>query len=188
MIDAALLFIEESLNEYFKYNFDINEDKILSSNILNQDGTLALKEQNKIVATIVNIQEERMLKSGSRVYGEGSFNEKGYYKPPIYLNLYLLFSVQFEPQLLPEGLKFLSILIGYFQMKNVFTSQSSANLPVGIEKIIMEMENLSFQEQNNLWGALGCKYVPSVLYKMRMLTISENVLIQSGTEITSRKG
>jgi len=31
--------------------------------------------------------------------------------------------------------------------------------------------NLDIQALSNLWSALGCKYMPSVVYKVRMLSI-----------------
>jgi hypothetical protein len=45
------------------------------------------------------------------------------------------------------------------------------------------MYNLSFQEQNNLWGSMGAKYVPSVLYKVRMVTIDEGSIVLEVPEI-----
>jgi hypothetical protein len=34
--------------------------------------------------------------------------------------------------------------------------------------------NLSIQEINNVWAILGAKYMPSVVYKMRMVVLQEN--------------
>lgn len=183
MIDHTIGFLTNLINEHFKTRFDLNEDKISFSHVINQDGTSALKEQNRIVASIVNIQEERMNKNGARVFGKGSFNESGFFRPPVHLNLYILFAAHFEPQLYAEGLRFLSIIVAFFQTKNVFRYVDFPELHPSIEKLIFELENLSFQEQNNLWGALGAKYVPSVLYKVRMLSISEEDLLQLGTTI-----
>ncbi|MCF8361007.1 MAG: DUF4255 domain-containing protein [Prolixibacteraceae bacterium] len=186
MINLAVEFIDEIVNEHIKVKFDLNENKLVFSNLVNQDGSLSLKENNKIVASLVSVQEERMNKSSSMKLGQGKFNEQGVFKPPMYINLYILFSVYFEPQLYNEGLKFLSIIISYFQSNNVFTPETYQELDPAIEKLIFEMENMSLQEQNNLWASLGCKYLPSVLFKVRMLTISEDVVIKLGERIKER--
>lgn len=186
MIDQTINFICETINEHLKARFDLNEDKVSFSHVINQDGTSALKEQNRIVASIVNIQEERMNRNGAKVFGKGSFNEKGFFKPPVHLNLYVLFAAHFEPQLYAEGLRFIAIIVALFQTKNVFSYADNPILHPSIDKLIFEMENLSFQEQNNLWGALGAKYVPSVLYKVRMLSISEEDLLILGASIKEK--
>jgi hypothetical protein len=183
MINSVLSFVEKSLNEYIRMRFDLNEDKVIIGNLTTQEGTLAIKDQNKIVLSLVNIQEERMLKGSGKVFSKGSMGESGFSNPPIHLNLYLLFTSYFEQQLFNEGLKFLSLVIGFFQAQNVFNSVDFTEFSFDIEKLVFELENLSFQEQNNLWGSLGCKYIPSVLYKVRMISITENVIQQVGEVI-----
>ena len=36
------------------------------------------------------------------------------------------------------------------------------------------MYTLNFEQINHLWSILGAKYLPSVLYKVRQLTIEED--------------
>ena len=38
------------------------------------------------------------------------------------------------------------------------------------------MVNMSTEKLNNLWATLGAKYIPSVLYKLRMLTFDSSDL------------
>jgi hypothetical protein len=42
---------------------------------------------------------------------------------------------------------------------------------VGIEKLILEMNSLNFDQLNQLWSIIGGKYQPSVVYRMRMVTV-----------------
>jgi hypothetical protein len=182
MIYEALSYVTGALNEYLRIRFDINEDKVIISNLINQDGTSAVKDENKIIFTLVNVQEERMLISGNSVSpgSKGLFSQGN---PSIPLNLFVLISTSFTGALTEEALKFLAVVIGFFQGKNVFTSLNSPGLPLQIGKLIFEMYNLSFQEQNNLWGSMGAKYVPSILYKVRMVTIDEGAIILEIPEI-----
>ena len=55
----------------------------------------------------------------------------------------------------------------------MFTSENSPGLDPRIEKLIVELYSLSFEQQHHLWGILGAKYLPSVMYRVRMITIQE---------------
>jgi hypothetical protein len=39
------------------------------------------------------------------------------------------------------------------------------------------------QEQSNLWSTLGAKYMPSVLYKVRVVTIDQQMLAPETIEV-----
>jgi hypothetical protein len=64
--------------------------------------------------------------------------------------------------------------VAFFQAKPVFTAQGSASFPRELERLSMELVSLDYALLNNLWAALGAKYLPSVVYKARMLTIQES--------------
>jgi hypothetical protein len=78
-----------------------------------------------------------------------------------------------------EALKFISKAIAFFQMQPVFDKQSTPDLDSRIDKLVLDIENLNIQDLSNLWGLLGGKYLPSVYYRVRMVTINpDNVLSQ----------
>ena len=66
--------------------------------------------------------------------------------------------------------------MGYLQQKNVFNRSNTPQLNSDIVKLVFEMENLSTERMNNVWSTLGAKYMPSVMYKMRMLTIDGSIV------------
>jgi hypothetical protein len=43
---------------------------------------------------------------------------------------------------------------------------------------------MSFEQVNHLWSILGGKYLPSVLYKIRQITLDEEATIAGGGIIT----
>ncbi len=45
-----------------------------------------------------------------------------------------------------------------------------------IEKLVFEMASITPEQLNNIWGSLGAKYMPSVVYKVRMLTFDNNIV------------
>ncbi len=120
--------------------------------------------------TLVNIEEDRISKSQDNyIRKEGKII---YQNPKVHLNLYLLFSVQLSTY--SEALKRLSYIIQFFQHRCSFAPLTFPALPAGVEELILDLHTLSLQDMNNLWGILGSKYLPSIMYKMRMITISED--------------
>lgn len=124
--------------------------------------------------TLVNIEEEKIFKTqGHQIVPSPN---GGYYKrePDLKLNLYVLISAYNKNY--EDGLKFISKVVGYFQRNSVFNKQADTSiihedLPANIEKIIMELYTTSFDQQNQIWGSLNTGYIPSLLYKVRMLIV-----------------
>lgn len=59
----------------------------------------------------------------------------------------------------------------FFQVNTALTVNSSSAIPKGLNKLEFDIEKLTYQEMHSLWTAMGAKYQPSVIYKMRLLTI-----------------
>lgn len=172
MIFEALSCLTDEINEYFKNKLKISEEKIVLSNIVDQGGSIAIQGENKIIVTLVNIEKETAVNTnGSKSAGGFSGST-----PPLNLNVYVLFSAYFSSSNYPEALRFLSFIIAYFQYKNVFNKSNTPRLDAKIEKLILEMIDLSPDTISNMWSGLGAKYMPSVLYKVRMLTFNEAVI------------
>ena len=92
--------------------------------------------------------------------------------PPVNLNLYVIFSANFK-QNYEDALRYLSAVISYFQKKRIFTAEDSPGLPKGTGSISFELVDLDLRELSNLWGALGAKYLPSAVYRIRTISIQE---------------
>lgn len=43
-----------------------------------------------------------------------------------------------------------------------------------MDKLIFNMENLGRRELHNIWGVFGGKYIPQVLYRVRMIGTHAN--------------
>lgn len=180
MIDSALFSIVNELNSSLNLKFNLNENRVVASNLLNLDGSLSIKDENRIVVSLVNIEEEKTATpNGFGVPITGNNH-------PIYLNMYVLFYSLFNEKLYEESLKFISAIIGFFQSKKVFTPNNTSGLDQQIDKILVEINNISFHEQSNILSALGAKYAPCVLYKMRMVGIEESGINYSTPKISER--
>jgi len=169
MINDTLRFISGELNSYFKGRLEINEDKVIVSNLLNHDGTVPVQILDKLVITLVNIEQETTL------FNQGSFERRtspgAYVKknPPVYLNLYVLLAAYFNNY--DESLKFISGAISYVQGNHVFARRDYPALGNDIDKLTLEIVNSDYQNINYLWGSIGARYVPSMTYKLRMLIV-----------------
>jgi len=171
MIDKAYAFLLEELNGYLNTRYPSTEPHAVLSALLNQDGTVPPAIENKLVLSLVNVEREAVLPG----VGMQARNGGGGYvqiSPALTLNLYLLVTAHFGGNY-TEALKFLSGALAFFQGKPLFTPQNSPAFPKELEKLSLEMVSLDFQALNNLWSNLGGKYLPSVLYKVRMIGVQE---------------
>jgi hypothetical protein len=92
--------------------------------------------------------------------------------PPLILNLYIQFAVY--NQHYDEALKQIGYVLGYFQTHPVLTTQNTPALNgSGVDKLTFEVVNYTHQDLSNLWSQLGAKYLPSVVYKMRMIIVDD---------------
>ena len=116
MIDAAISHIAGQLNQYLKRSFDLNEDIVVVSNILEQDGSVAANVANKLVMFLINVEKDSTPFRSQNCHTTGLDRSVVSY-PPIYLNLYLMVAGHFNGSNYPEALKFLSNTISFFQRR-----------------------------------------------------------------------
>lgn len=178
MIYIALSFIEKNLNRYLKGIYGGNEEYAILSNLANVSGNEISAGNNKMVLTLTNVQKESIL-GGERHRVQSMGNKKlGVKFTPLSLNLHLLISASFSDNNYDESLKYLSTTMEYFQANSLFQQSAFPDLDQRISQLSIEIESLSLQEQSHLYGLLGVKYLPSVLYKIRMITIDSNKIIK----------
>jgi hypothetical protein len=187
MIDKTLDFIRAQLNAYLQAKLSLlsTEDAIVLSNVsqLNETQPNSSGEgtdpQNAFIS-LINIEEDRISKSPENFVR--AFDGSIVYKnPKIFLNLYILFAANLSSY--TESLKRVSFIIQFFQYQNVFTPLTSPSIPAGIDEFILDMITLSYQDLNNLWGILGSRYLPSVMYKCRLITINEDFGVGNASPI-----
>ena len=176
MIDNAINHVATELNQHLKRSFDLSEDVVVISNILEQDGTVAAHVNNKIVVSLVNIEKDSVPFRQQNVAAGASRNVVT--TPPVFFNLYLMFASYFSGNNYQEGLKFISHTISYFQGQPMFDHQNSPALDKNIYKLILDIENLNTQDLSSLWGVLSGKYLPSILYKVRMVAYDSGAVVK----------
>jgi len=177
MIDQALSFICAEVNAYLQNKLAITDGSTLiqlaniSWNDTESNGVNGADRSNAYLS-LVNIEEDRISKSPQNYVRNGT--DIIYKNPKLFLNLYVLFSVNLS--VYAESLKRLSLIIQFFQYKNVFNPVNSPAIPNGINELVLDLITLSYQDLNNLWGIMGSKYMPSVMYKVRLVNVDENFI------------
>lgn len=181
MIHLAFDHIINELNSYLSVKIS-ETDRVMAGSLLTQDGNPQPGIDDKILVTLVNTEEERIARDTGlyRKQPDGSLQVQ---KPAIRLNLFILFTAYF-PSDYNEALKMTSLVISFFQKKNRFTPADTPDLEPTLKGITMEMVTLNMEQHNHLWASLGAKYIPSVLYKMRLVSIAEDEIEGTGEPIT----
>ncbi len=183
MIDAAIGHIASELNQHIRRTYSLSEDMVVVSNLLEQDGSLSVHVNNKLVIFLVNIEKDTVPQQPAnmtRPDGGRSIVSSA----PLYLNLYVMVAGNFSGSNYTEGLKFISTAISFFQRQPMLDQQNTPALDKRIERLMLDIENQGMQNLSGLGEMLSGKYLPSVLYKMRMVTFDADDVQQQDSAMT----
>ena len=182
MIGAAIVRVAQELNAALRRRTQAAEDVVVVANLLELDGTVSPHAVDKVAAFLVNVEREPTVQRGlSRVDRGGE--RVGLAQLPVHLNVLVMFAANFSGPKYPEALKLISHTAAFFQGRPSFDPQNTPGLDPGLDRLTMEIENLSIADLGNLWGVLGSRYVPSILYRMRMIVIDSARLEAQATRV-----
>jgi hypothetical protein len=169
MIHVVLSAVVTALNEYFKNELNLQEDMVILANAVDMSGNLNSQIDNKLCVFLQHLDEERVLRNGSYQAYAGM-------NPPKHFNLYVMFVANFPDPNYLESLRYLSLVLEFFQGNQFFNRVNLPQLSANVEKLSFEYVNFTFEELNSVWGLLGLKYMPSATYKLKLLTFSNNLI------------
>jgi len=129
-----------------------------------------------VIISLINIEENR-LSSDQHNYirKDGGIIMKN---PAVHLYLTILITSVRRAGAYGMSLQDLQNVIGVFQKKFVFDHINTPLLNANIEKLILDMVSLNLQQLHEIWSVLGGRYFPSVVYRIRMVTIDSLTDIQ----------
>ena len=194
MIDKALDFLTKEIDNYITLQVGPSPTGswIVLSNVATEQGNWAIPN-DMLGLSLINIEEERVFKDQQTAFRDES-GKVQHYNPEIKLNLYVLITARFVNSdgangsnaglQYSEGLRRLSYVISLFQGKNVFIPDNSPTQDTSLKKLVVELYSYSFEQQYNFWTVLGAKYLPSVLYKVRLLTFQEQRSLDSSISVS----
>jgi hypothetical protein len=167
MIDLLLDEIKTQLNNFLQY-------KSTTIPFVSQVADIALHDKDalggedegmgmagSIIISLVSIEEEASLKNNYPLRQIGSALVKE--KSSIFINAYILFSAKYDKY--DTALKAIANVVLFFQSTRRVRFFADGEM----QEAILNLHNIGFENLNNLWTVLGGKYLPSVMYKARVL-------------------
>lgn len=169
MLDVVMKFLAGELNTYLLTRTDSDLFNVERCRLVDDNGKSAVK-LNQVGASVINVEEERTVKSQlpDQVYIDGRLVRV---EPELRLNLYVVFAANFQNY--DEALKYISHILTFFQAHHSFTQAEYPNLDSRIEKLMVELQSLTYEQLNQVWAFIGGKQLPSVIYKVRMVVLQD---------------
>lgn len=160
MMHEVLDAIQEELQQFLQLKGDMRSgDVVTLGNLVMLDGSSNPDQENSLVMSVINIERD------------GNAQQGGKRNPEMNINLYVLFAANFSDY--RTGLAYLSAVIGFFQERTVIDHTQFPSLPGSVGKLKAELMSIDWRELSNLWSALGAKYLPSIVIRLRSLNIEE---------------
>ncbi|QIA08486.1 DUF4255 domain-containing protein [Draconibacterium halophilum] len=191
MIYEALQILKEQLETYLD---DAGLGKIVvleNLALLDSGNDKATNLDDKVVISLLNIQEEATLKNMPTSHVVN--NKAEYYNPAVNVNLFFMVSANCD--LYSNSLISISKTVEYFQGKKVFTAQNTVYNRSNVSmqeledfKFIVDLYTPGFEVWNHIWGTHGGRQLPSVIYKVQLLQVGQRKKQASTELITTIKG
>jgi hypothetical protein len=195
MLSHALTIVMNELSDHLKGYSDAQPPQVGLGNLSEGLGNGGANvPRDRLNLSVVNIKEEKALKNVPTYVRNDVTLRASYENPPTFLNFQILVTATHTNY--SDALLVLSRAIRFFQSRNVFTQDNVApgsitkNEPPNVLdrlvefKLIFDLYSPSMEEVNHLWGTLGGKQYPFVLYVMRMLDLKFKAVQQESGLIT----
>lgn len=169
MIHKVVPSVIASLNEYIRNEYNLQENMVVLTNPVDMNGKLNPQIDNKLCVFVQHFEEEKLLKNAAYQANAGM-------NPPMHFNVYLMFIANFPDPNYLESLRFISIVLEFFQGIRVFDRSNTPMLSANVEKIAFEYVNLDTEAMRNIWGMIGLKYMPSLIYKLKLLSFTNDLI------------
>jgi hypothetical protein len=174
MIGQVLTFFRQHLDDQLRAALGEAPDEPSGDRVVFVDGDKFEPITFKLGAVselLINVEEERVLRDPDLYARQTEDGTQQRHQPDVRLILYLLFVARFKQY--ESAWEHLSKIIEHFQTMRVLDHDTVRGLPVGIEKLIVELVTLGFAEQNEVWNALRTTHHPSILYRVRMIVMRD---------------
>jgi hypothetical protein len=179
MIHSVSLSVVDALNEFIKNELNLQENVVILTNPVDLKGNSNSQIENKLCVFLQHLEEERIMKNGS-------YQSSGGQNPPIHFSLNLMFVANFPDPNYSEALRYVSLVIQFFQGIRIFDKSNLPMLSANVDKISLEYVNLDLQQLSHVWSLIGLKYMPSVIYKVKLLSFTNFLIREDTTPIVGK--
>jgi len=177
MLDKALLFVRDLLDAHLRRRMGLSDTLVTLNHLGSNDSNPLQKTQNRLVMTLVMLEYET-----SKNFYSAQPTEPVRKHPVQRFNLHVLMSANFDDY--PEALKILTETLLFFQARPAMLPVEYPQMPPGLTALQFEVENSSETKTFEMWSALGAHYLPSVLYKIRHITIDADQISEVAAATT----
>lgn len=171
MIHQSLQYVVDELNAYLQLRSpSLTPDRLVLESLFDADGNLNTSARDKVVLSLVNVQQDPVYQP-VETYEKRPDGKAELVRPELKVNLFLLFVANLSGY--SECLKALEQIISFFQAHHSFRYSAIPTLSDQPGRMVFDLYSMTFEQQNHLWGALGSKYRPSIMYKVSLVGIRD---------------
>lgn len=174
MINEVLLLLKDVVNAHLSASLGLSSAQADQGQVVFLDGEKIDYLDFKLGAVtlmIAGIEKEHSMRPGDPyrvMLADGTAQRV---MPPIPLNLQILFVCRFKDYL--QSLRCMSLILQLFQRTPVLDHTNAPGLSERIEKVVMELHTPPMSEVQGLWGMLRTAYLPSLVYRARMVVFQD---------------
>jgi hypothetical protein len=182
LLDVAVDFLVKNVNSWLSARVGGSTiGQLEMRGIIDENGKWAVTKE-RIAVHLINVEEDRILKAH---LPESTLIDGRHVtlQPELKLNLHLLFAGWFTQY--DQALKYLSLVLTYFQSHPSFRRDEYPGLDPRIERLTVELQSLGYEQLNQIWAFVGGKQLPSVVYKVRMVAVQDRAPMEIMPPITA---
>jgi hypothetical protein len=172
MFNQVIKIISSELNKsLLSSDSSLNADSVGFS-LLNE--AMVSGHSEKIILSMVHFEMEHVLRNQPAHRKSGNNIEVK--EPPLFINTYLMVASNYKNY--EKQLNVLNYAMEFFQSKPYLDEHNLhidniLEWPAKLEKLSFEWHNLDFDKLSQIWSLSGIKYIPSFLYKVRMMVVEK---------------
>ncbi|MEM7490270.1 MAG: DUF4255 domain-containing protein, partial [Pseudomonadota bacterium] len=170
MIDLALDLLRRRLDDHLMTRFGVEDPLVVLGPPTDGEGKPTAEARNRLALFLTNIAEDTVPRGRPKGLARQLVQAE-----PVHLDLYVMLASSYDAEIYGEGLKLISAAMTFFQSHPVFTPLTAPEMPPGLSQLTVEIANLGAEDVAQIWGNMGGRYLPSVLYKVRSVVIDGNV-------------
>ncbi|WP_187428337.1 hypothetical protein ROLI_001510 [Roseobacter fucihabitans] len=167
MIDLALGLVADRLNAHLVSRYGVSDALVSVSPLSDGEGKPTADARNRLVMFLTNIAQDATPRAAAGTRSSVQMTQAR----AIHLDIYFMLASAYDAETYSEGLKLISSALAFFQANPVMTPRNTPDMPAGLNQLSLEISNLKVEEMGQMWGNLGGRYVPSVMFKMRSVMI-----------------
>lgn len=148
----------------------VASNRVIPTNIMSPDGKLDTDADNAILLSVADVRQSTAVPSMGSIQVSTTIGlETRKEVSLLAVDQYLLFSCYF-PDSYKTALNNMYHMLRFFTLRPVFNHVNTPSLLTGVEQLSFELQAQDFQQKSHMWGMIGSKYIPSLLYKMKLFS------------------